>query len=310
MSSYATTMQSHDDLAALFSRNLTFNPEVQSQVQSPKPEAELKQTPDPAPTNAAPTPAPIIYSITQHYTHSAHIARQPQSQNVPIQRPSSEPPQTEQLTPEIVLSQHGVDPSVLSPSQIQLFRISEEPQQLRLIEIWRAAPPTSRTENPSLAWTSTTLEQEEQLAKLRYERLEAEKQQQQQNAVMSLDGTPVQSDDSRWLANSISHQVEPYMMSGYEEMMRREYEREQVDAPPAATTLIVVPSSAAVTSQPPTPSTRASAMTGPGSRRFRCRCKWRISTAPSSIMVARQVTWRPWKFCKRTLCAHQIHFSA
>jgi len=233
MSSYATTMQSHDDLAALFSRNLTFNTEVQSQVQSPKPEAELKQTPDPAPTNAAPTPAPIIYSITQHYTHSAHIARQPLSQNVPIQRPSSEPPQTEQLTPEIVLSQHGVDPSVLSPSQIQLFRISEEPQQLRLIEIWRAAPPTSRTENPSLAWTSTTLEQEEQLAKLRYERLEAEKQQQQQNAVMSLDGTPVQSDDSRWLANSISHQVEPYMMSGYEEMMRREYEREQVDAPPS-----------------------------------------------------------------------------
>ncbi|EFQ31308.1 hypothetical protein CGRA01v4_10610 [Colletotrichum graminicola] len=232
MSSYAPTMQSQDDLAALFSRNLTFNPEVQSQVQSPKPEDELKQTPDPAPTNAAPTPAPIIYSITQHYTHSAHIARQPQSQHVPIQRPSSEPPQTEQLTPEIVLSQHGVDPSVLSPSQIQLFRISEEPHQLRLIEIWRAAPPTSSTENPSLAWTSTTLEQEEQLAKLRYERLEAEKQQQQ-NAVMSLDGTPVQSDDSRWLANSISHQVEPYMMSGYEEMMRREYEREQVEARPS-----------------------------------------------------------------------------
>ncbi|GJC83154.1 hypothetical protein ColLi_05992 [Colletotrichum liriopes] len=225
-------MQAQDDLAALFSRNLTFNPEIQSHVQPPKVEEELKQAPDPAPTNAAPTPAPIIYSITQHYTHSAHVARQPQSQDVPVQRPSSEPPQTEQLTPEAVLGQHGVDPSVLSPSQIQLFRISEEPHQLRLIEIWRAAPPKSSTENPSLAWTSTTLEQEEQLAKLRYERMEAEKeqQQQQQNAVMSLDGTPVQSDDSRWLANSISHQVEPYMMSGYEEMMRREYEREQVEA--------------------------------------------------------------------------------
>ncbi|OHW96236.1 hypothetical protein CSPAE12_05120 [Colletotrichum incanum] len=223
-------MQAQDDLAALFSRNLTFNPEVQSHVQQPKAEEELKQTPDSVPTNAAPTPAPIIYSITQHYTHSAHVARQPQSQDVPVQRPSSEPPQTEQLTPEAVLSQHGVEPSVLSPSQIQLFRISEEPHQLRLIEIWRAAPPTSSTENPSLAWSSTTLEQEEQLAKLRYERMEAEKEQQQQNAVMSLDGTPAQSDDSRWLASSISHQVEPYMMSGYEEMMRREYEREQVEA--------------------------------------------------------------------------------
>ncbi|KAK1989755.1 hypothetical protein LX36DRAFT_676344 [Colletotrichum falcatum] len=233
MTSYASAMQSQDELAALFSRNLTFNPDMQSRVQSPKvADDELNQTPDPAPTNAAPTPAPIIYSITQHYTHSAHIARQPQA---PIQRPSSEPPQTEQLTPELVLTQHGVDPSLLSPAQIQLFRISEEPHQLRLIEIWRAAPPTSTTENPSLAWTSTTLEQEEQLAKLRYERVEAEKlqQQQQQNTVMSLDGTPVQSGDSRWLASSISHQVEPYMMSGYEEMMRREYEREQVGARPS-----------------------------------------------------------------------------
>ncbi|GKT89368.1 hypothetical protein Ct61P_07218 [Colletotrichum tofieldiae] len=191
-------MQAQDDLAALFSRNLTFNPEIQSHVQPPKAEEELKQAPDPAPTNAAPTPAPIIYSITQHYTHSAHVARQPQSQDVPVQHPA---------LPNL-----------------------RRTHQLRLIEIWRAAPPNSSTENPSLAWTSTTLEQEEQLAKLRYERMEAEKEQRQQNAVMSLDGTPVQSDDSRWLANSISHQVEPYMMSGYEEMMRREYEREQVEA--------------------------------------------------------------------------------
>ncbi|KAL0938664.1 uncharacterized protein CTRU02_205274 [Colletotrichum truncatum] len=220
-------MQVQDDLATLFSRNLTFNPEVQSQAPA-KVEEELKQqTPDPTPTNAAPTPAaaPIVYSITQHYNHSAHLARQQEPQQE-IQRPSSEPPQTEQITPEAVLSQHGVDPSVLSPAQIQLFRISEEPHQLRLIELWCAAPPTSSNDNPSLAWTSTTLEQEEQLARMRYERTEAEKQQQQ-NAVMSLDGTQVQSDDGRWLASSISHHVEPYMMSGYEEMMRREYEREQ-----------------------------------------------------------------------------------
>ncbi|OHE98129.1 hypothetical protein CORC01_06497 [Colletotrichum orchidophilum] len=224
-------MQVQDDLATLFSRNLTLNPEVQ-----PKVEEEVKQSPDLALASPSPTPAPIIYSITQHYTHSAHVVRQQQAQEAPIQRPSSEPPQTEQLTPEAVLSQQGVDPSVLSPSQIQLFRISEEPHQLRLIEIWRAAPPTSSTENPSLAWTSTTLEQEEQLARLRYERMEAEKQQQeqqqQQNAVMSLDGTQVQSDDSRWLASSITQHVEPYMMSGYEELMRREYEREQAQTSP------------------------------------------------------------------------------
>ncbi|KAF9879692.1 hypothetical protein CkaCkLH20_02503 [Colletotrichum karsti] len=234
MVSFPPTMQAQDDLAALFSRNLTFHPESQT---PPKVEEELKQTPDPAPTNAAPAPAaaaPIIYSITQHYNHSAHIIRQqqqePQQEFQEIQRPSSEPPQTEQVTPETVLIQHGVDPSVLSPAQINLFRISEESHQLRLIKIWRAAPPTSTNDNPSLGWTSTTLEQEEQLAQIRWERMEAEQQQQQQQqAMMSLDGTQVQSSDGRWLADSISHQVEPYMMSGYEEMMRREQEREQRD---------------------------------------------------------------------------------
>ncbi|KAF6806200.1 hypothetical protein CSOJ01_08987 [Colletotrichum sojae] len=225
-------MQVQDELATLFSRNLTFNPEVQNQTSPPKAEEGLKQQfPDPAPTNSAPAPeeAPIIYSITQHYNHSAHIARQQQQQRQnaqELQRPSSEPPQTEQLTPEVVLNQHGVDSSVLSPAQIQLFRISEEPHQLRLIEIWRAAPPTSTNDNLSLAWTSTTLEQEEHLARLRYERMEAEAQQQQ-NVVMSLDGTQVQANDGRWLANSIAQHVEPYMMSGYEEMMRRDAERER-----------------------------------------------------------------------------------
>ncbi|KAF5515607.1 Reticulocyte-binding protein 2-like protein a [Colletotrichum siamense] len=228
MVSFQPSMQVQDDLATLFSRNLTFNPEVQSPAPL-KVEEELKQqSPDPAPANAA--PAPIIYSISQHYTPNAHIVRQQQQEpQHEVQRPSSEPPQTEQITPELVLAQHGVDTSVLSPAQFQLFRISEEPHQLRLIELWREAPPTSSNDNPTLAWTSTTLEQEEQLARMRYERMEAERQQQQQQQqqVMSLDGTQIQADDSRWLASSISHHVEPYMMSGYEEMMRREQEREQ-----------------------------------------------------------------------------------
>ncbi|CRK39386.1 hypothetical protein BN1723_004590 [Verticillium longisporum] len=51
---------------------------------------------------------------------------------------------------------------------------------------------------------------------------------ERQTAVMSLDGTAVQSQssDGRWLATNISQNVEPYMMSGYEELMRRENERQ------------------------------------------------------------------------------------
>ncbi|KAM0332058.1 hypothetical protein ACHAQA_002327 [Verticillium albo-atrum] len=241
MVSFQPNMQANDDLSALFSRNLTFNPELQSQsqaqAQSMVPKSmvdEPKQAPhDPTPTLPKPTSEPIVYSISQHYIHSYHIPQEPaepqqQQQQAQVQEPqrrSSEPPQSDQLTPEVVLAQYGVNPALLSPSQIQLFRISETSQQERLVELWRVAPPTGNDDNPALAWTSTTVEQEELWARLRYERLaEAERQ----NGVMSLDGTQVQTQgpDSRWLAPSISQNVEPYMMSGYEELMRRENDRQ------------------------------------------------------------------------------------
>ncbi|CRK09227.1 hypothetical protein BN1723_017175, partial [Verticillium longisporum] len=52
------------------------------------------------------TPEPIVYSISQHYIHSYHIPQEPaepQQQPVQVQEPqrrSSEPPQSDQLTPE------------------------------------------------------------------------------------------------------------------------------------------------------------------------------------------------------------------
>ncbi|OLN97005.1 hypothetical protein CCHL11_02072 [Colletotrichum chlorophyti] len=241
-------MQVQDDLATLFSRNLTFNPEAQNAVQTAKAEEEPGQPAVPNPTDAAQTPAasapPLIYSISQHYNHSAHIARRTEQPVQETQRPSSEPPNSD-IDVGVVLRLQGVNPEILSQSQLELYRVSNIDDQNRLVNIWLAAPPTSSMENPSLAWTTTTLEQEERLGKLRYERMEQEKQlqqqiqeeqrlhqlqQEQQNAVMSLDGTQVQSNDGRWLASSISNHVEPYMMSGYEQMMRREYEREQLEA--------------------------------------------------------------------------------
>jgi hypothetical protein len=51
---------------------------------------------------------------------------------------------------------------------------------------------------------------------------------------MSLDGTQVQAVDGRWVRNS-EPEVEPYMTSGYEELMRRERERETQDSQPRST---------------------------------------------------------------------------
>src|SRR5687768_13492323 len=104
MVSVQPTMQGHDELSMLFSRNLTFNPELQV----PRQEA----SPEPAPSQ------PIIYSISQHYHHSAHIPKpQPQEQTVAVPeepaRPSSEPPQGDTLIAENQLRMFNIDPTTL-----------------------------------------------------------------------------------------------------------------------------------------------------------------------------------------------------
>jgi hypothetical protein len=207
MVSIQPNMQAHDELAALFSRNLTFNPEVQAQSQ------DVPRHLDPVP--APPSNEPAVYSISQHYHHSAHIPK-PSEPPEDIQRRSSEPIPGEDLSSETILRIHGIDPSTLTPSQVQLFRIADRPQQRRLLELWSICPPDNGANIPALAWSSTTVEQEEQLARLRYERT-------QQQQVMSLDGTSVQSASGQWRPQS-DPESEPYMASGYEELMRREQE--------------------------------------------------------------------------------------
>ncbi|KAH6610544.1 hypothetical protein Trco_000564 [Trichoderma cornu-damae] len=211
MVSLQANMQIHDDLAALFSRNMTFNPEA-------VPKEMPQEVVVPERINQ-----PIVYSMSQHYNHSAHIARA-QFQTPDSQRHSSEPPQSEVVSSETVLRNHGVDPSTLTPSQLQLFRIADVAQRRRLVELWSICPPNGGGDIPALAWSSTTMEQEEHLAQLRYEK-------QQHSHVMSLDGTTVQCSDSTWV-HQAAQESEPYMMYGYEEIIRREREREEASSRP------------------------------------------------------------------------------
>ncbi|KAJ2969539.1 hypothetical protein NUW58_g9966 [Xylaria curta] len=100
------------------------------------------------------------------------------------------------------------------------------PQQSRLIELWQIYPPSNPQQtNPAVAWTNTTVEQEELLAQLRHEQKIAEAEAEaRRNSLMSMDGTPltpVQTTDGHWVTTAY---VEPYMMSGYEMLARREYE--------------------------------------------------------------------------------------
>lgn len=193
------SMADEERLAAMFTRNMSLDP-----VQEPQ------------------EPHKIIY-VSQHYTHSAHIAHQPVEAPQPLPRPASEPPQGEHLLAETVLRNHGVDPSCLSMSQLQLFQTAEEPQQLRLIELWRICPPTNSNSNDATAgWDSpSTLERETILAKDRYMRSQMQAQAQpQDDTMMSLDGTPlvpIQAGDGRWMGVSETdhYNMEPYMSAGY-----------------------------------------------------------------------------------------------
>lgn len=215
-------MQQQEELAALFSRNLSLDPAA-----APKePESQ------------------IVY-ISQHYTHSAHVAVAPKALDVDEDqypaavaaavlspslspRPASEPPQSDHAADEGVLRAHGIDTVALSPPQLQLFRAAEPEQRRRLVELWRAAPPTSCLDNPTLAWSFTTVEQEERLARARWEQQQTLAQRTMAETVMSLDGTPLtpvqQNEDGRWMVPMSQSYMEPYMTSGYEELARREYE--------------------------------------------------------------------------------------
>ncbi|KAH6671108.1 hypothetical protein B0J14DRAFT_88434 [Halenospora varia] len=213
-------MATHEELAALFSRNLNLHNQ---------PYEAPREEPVPPP---APEPEPYTYSISQHYHHSAHV----------VSRPASEPPQTDQLTAEIILARHGVDVATLFPSQLDLFKTADAGQQMRLVELWRICPPDYG--GHALAqdignWPSTSFQQEEAMAKLRYERQMLE-ERMSRTGDQSMDSdtmsdsstnqplTPIQGGDGRWLGNIQG--AEPYMSSGYEALAAREYEQ---SAPPA-----------------------------------------------------------------------------
>ena len=109
-------------------------------------------------------PQPSIkYSISQHYTHSTHVV-----QNLHPLQPSNED------TASRMLIKHGIAPSSLLRAQLTLFEQADEDQRSRLIELWTIVPPTyARNGGQDLAdklgeYQSTTLAQEEELARQRY----------------------------------------------------------------------------------------------------------------------------------------------
>lgn len=223
-----------DELARLFSANLTLSPspayqDVAQQQQQQQHHQHQQEQEQPS------QPQPITYAST-HYTHSHHVVHTPQSQSAPT---------TTNLTAidlESILLRNDINPNQLFPSQINLFQNADDDQRLRLLELWRISPPQGRQGMPDgldynlsrqlYDWPPTSLAQEEAMAKLRYERMMEEKVQQEEIARhqheldQSMDtgaGDSAATIAAREVL-SPSHDVEPYILSGYDMLARREYE--------------------------------------------------------------------------------------
>lgn len=220
-----------EELARLFSAHMSLD---QSPPQPPPQSQEQVSQGQPAQQEQAQTVQPITYA-SLHYTHSYHIAP---IQNVQV------PLKTKIDLPELqsMLLRNSIDPSLLFPSQIDLFQNADDDQRLRLLELWRISPPQGRQGYPGgvdynlsrqlYDWPPTSLAQEEAMAKLRYERQEEEriqreeiqKHQQELNQSMDQDaGSPAVHATRDILASSPST-AEPYIVSGYDMLAKREYE--------------------------------------------------------------------------------------
>ncbi|KAE8864937.1 hypothetical protein PTNB73_05825 [Pyrenophora teres f. teres] len=162
-----------DELARLFSANMNLSHVTAQPVQTQAPQEQEQ------------APKQIVYA-SQHYTHSHHV---------PL-RSTSEPAMETQTTCSdlaAVLLRNSIDPTLLFPSQMDLFQNADDDQRLRLLELWRISPRQA---------VKVTQQQQNELAQQ-----EAIQQHQQQ------------LEQSMGTANA-----EPYMSSGYEMMARREYE--------------------------------------------------------------------------------------
>ena len=143
-------------LTEMFSQNMDLSngdSKAAGQPMSVAPRVEPIEPPQPS----------IKYSISQHYTHSAHVV-----QNFHPLQPSKED------TASRMLIKHGIAPSSLLRAQLIFFEQADDDQRSRLIELWTIVPPTyARNGGQDLAdklgeYQSTTLAQEEELARQRY----------------------------------------------------------------------------------------------------------------------------------------------
>lgn len=171
--------------------------------------------------------APAVnYSISQHYTHSAHVVNA-----VNAQQAANFPPNANSgrgLSIYQTLVQHNIPPASLLRSQLTLFEQADSDQRSRLIQLWSISPPAHNSyEAQEQAddigeYQTTTLEQEEARAWRRHQQIVSVTQQQGEDEQMDRSLFPTCTTKEEGLPSA-----ELYMASGYEQLAQRDYQQQQ-----------------------------------------------------------------------------------
>jgi hypothetical protein len=154
----------------------------------------------------------VAYSISRHYHHSAHIVAAPPSED----SMSAVSSMSQEQDARQVLLQNHIDPSTLLSAQMTLFECANAEQRSRLIELWKISPPEMVRADGLGGWQTTTLDQEEEIARIRHQRKLDQAQGEQMQS---------QGNDEDWRDQSqqnLGHS-EPYIDYGYQLLAERDY---------------------------------------------------------------------------------------
>ncbi|MCJ1467982.1 hypothetical protein MMC07_006608 [Pseudocyphellaria aurata] len=193
------------------------------QAQEPMQEPMQEQTPA-VEQWAAPT---ANYSISQHYTHSAHVVNAINTQQAA--KSTSNANSGRGLSIYQTLIQNNIPPASLLHSQLTLFEQADSDQRSRLMQLWSIAPPHHKYQgaqgqaDDNGEYQSTTLEEEEARAWVRHQRHMSVAQQQNEHEQMDRSLFPLCIAKGEGLATA-----ELYMTSGYEQLAQRDYQQQNL----------------------------------------------------------------------------------
>ena len=212
------------DLAELFGRSVNISSPASSSYSPAQPNlAEPQEV-------AQEDPFSIKYSISQHYTHSAHIVQSVNMGQTSVSNFVESYPRG--LSIYQILAQNNIPPASLVQSQLTLFEQADEDQRARLVQLWNLSSPQNTTNRRKLLVNKNREYQTEILDQA----MENPWLQQQENitgkSFHSESGLDNDGNCGSWFEGSNLEDAETYMTSGYEQLAERDYEEQGRGAAP------------------------------------------------------------------------------